>query len=74
MLRKHANETEFPDNALQGMFGLRHRFLPAVVDGMQILDEASSQTSRMTVIKCCIKSQCLLDCHVQRWRNIIVDI
>ena len=53
---------------------MRHGFLPTIGDAMELFDEAWSQTSRMTVIKCWIKSQCLPDFHVQRCRNIITSM
>ena len=57
MLRKNANETEVPDYSQKRIFGLRYGFLPTVEDAMQLFGEAWSQKSRMTVIKCWIKSQ-----------------
>lgn len=36
MLRKHAGDAEFPDNAQQEIFGLHHGFLPTVGNAMEL--------------------------------------
>ena len=74
MLRRHAEDSDLPTSSKQGMLGLHDGFLPTVGDAMELFDESWSQTSRSTVIKCWIKSECLLDSHVQQCTEILHDI
>ena len=41
---------------------------------MEIFNEARHATSRSTVIKCCLKNQCLPELHKQRCTEILLDI
>lgn len=48
--------------------------MPTIGDAIQIFDEAWHATSRSTAIKCCLKSQCLPESHVQRCNQSLRDI
>ncbi len=54
--RTHENQP-FPASSQRGMLGIQHGFLPHVGDAMTIFDEAWAETSRVTVMKCWIKSK-----------------
>ena len=56
----------------QGKWGLQQGHLPHVGDAMTIFDEAWSATSKETVIKCWIKSQCLPPAYVEKARDILL--
>ncbi len=56
------------------LLGLKDRFLPHVGDAMELFDDAWSTTSRVTVMKCWMKSQCLPEQHMETCMNEIIDI
>ena len=55
-----------------GMFGIREGFLPYDGDAISIFDAAWSRTKRITVMKCCIKSECLPQEHVLLFSSLLM--
>ena len=51
--------------------GLQDGCLSHICDAMTVFDESWSKTTRSTVIKCCIKNQCLPEAYVSRGLSII---
>ena len=60
VMEKHwlANE-QFPNGSRNGNYGIREGQLPHMVDAIVMLNDACSAVSRVTVLKCWVKSQCL---------------
>ena len=59
LLAEYSSQNQTPSNSQQGLYGIKHGFLPTAGDAMTTYDEAWSHTARLTVIKCWKKSQCL---------------
>ena len=59
MLQKNLDQSLVQPSSARGVLGVQEGFLPYVGDAMGIFDKAWSQTSRITIKKCWIKSNCL---------------
>ncbi len=64
MMRSNEDTLLVNLSSKRGVRGIEKRCLPHVGDAIKIFEEAWSQTSRATVIKCWMKSTCLLHQHM----------
>ena len=74
MLAKLAGTRQFPSSSQQGVHGVRDGFLPTVGDAMESYDEAWHSSSRSTIFKYWMKSQCLPESHLERGTALLSDL
>ena len=74
ILNRTASNETYPTSNQGRRLGIRHGFLLTVGDAMELYDEAWSNNTRTTVLKCWIKSQCLSETQSSYCRSIIQDL
>ena len=71
MEKRWLTNEQFPNGSSNGNFGIREGQLPHVADAIAMFNDAWSAVSRVTVMKCWVKSQCLGAQHTQCLNSLI---
>ena len=74
LMRKMVANEIFPTDSNRGLYGMREGHKPHVADAIELFDNAWNKTSRVTVLKCSIKSNCISTTQLWYCRGIIGEM